>query len=292
MPRSAADVPEPTSFAYANVDESLDIICNDLPDESILAVTFSPELFIAVMASEIVVAELRLIVPEAAPFTTVIEVRLSPLPSFKSDSGVDVVRFGERLSPSMLSGLLASIPRSLAVLPLPTSSMVRFCVAILLSSVMRIPFPALFIDAVTLTPLLFEMAFITSEIVDKPERLMVDEFPPLSVIFIDPSDTPLPLFNEDRSVFPFISGPRSAASRVEPSSVTPIFFPVSISICASFLSPKYIAPDVNGAVFVFCPANIYLPPIDAFPSKVTCDIRLSTSFAYVLLVSAVAGAPA
>jgi hypothetical protein len=46
MPRSDADVPEPTSFVYANVDELFDNICKDLPDESMLAVTFSPELFV------------------------------------------------------------------------------------------------------------------------------------------------------------------------------------------------------------------------------------------------------
>ena len=136
------------------------------------------------MTPPIVVAELKLTVPEAAPLTILISPRLSPSPLYISEIKVSVDKVASRSAPTIFPSFLPRIPKFEAVLPPSTSLTDKEFVIKELVSVRVIPFPALFIDAVIFDIVL--ILVITLSIVIDDVILNLPVFPALSVIKILP----------------------------------------------------------------------------------------------------------
>ena len=100
------------------------------------------------MTSAIVVAELRLTALEAAPLIILISPRVRPSPPFNSEIRVLVDKAAFKSIPSIFPSFVPTIPKLNAVVPPSTSLTVNEFVMTELVSVMVMPFPELFIDAV------------------------------------------------------------------------------------------------------------------------------------------------
>ena len=143
----------------------------------------------------------------------------TPVPSLSDDSGVwpPIVRMSVPVRTGPGPTAVPSMPRSLAVVKLPSSAMVRFPPPPA-SSVTTRRSPSTV--AVTFTSVSLLMAVSTSPSVVTVVRSMDAVSPWLSVIAIRPRETPVPALRSASSVsFPTKPCPSSKFSSVSPTGV-------------------------------------------------------------------------